>query len=186
MADPNHTQGATLDRLIDLATWSAQSPNGQSGKIALNTALMWKILDYRTSRQLPSWNTGLFHSSFPDFSPPNDHHEETTVDEPSCQNPTQGPRALTRDVADSPAWFAAIASPSERPDKRVTGSQMSGETQNFQDQASSSLDHNTQTPDWTWSEDVNRSTFMDVQYDFFTQPFDLDGSNSSRWDFGIL
>ena len=153
-----------------------QSVEGKSGKIALNTALMWQILGYWTPRVLRATNTGLFHSSFPEITLQVDQCEETTVEQPSCENPTQGPRASTRDIADSPTWFDTITSPS---------GQATGDTQNLPDTTSPFLKQPTQVADSMW-EDVNSSTFMDITSDFFTQPFDLEGSNSSRWDFGIL
>ena len=170
--------GEVLDQLIDQATYGAPKPPNTLGMIALNTSLMWKLLGYTSTEQLKDRRKGLFDESFIGITPHADN-EETAIDGPGCDNSQEELYAPRRNIAQSPTWFNAVTNgPPHAMREPVQHAELAQDA--AVQQESQSL------AQWSWEDTISGNTLMDINYDFFAQPFDLDGSNSTRWDLGTL
>lgn len=91
-------------------TAAGESP----GKIALNTSLMWSILDFASIGTSADKQSHFFHQSFPSLSRGvSDQRGNTTVEDLSTPAVVMAPRPAD-DYAQPVDWFDAVTSPSER------------------------------------------------------------------------
>lgn len=154
--------------------------------MSLNTALMWRILGYRTVYQDREWRRGLFHPSFPGPSPMRSRQEDTTVDGPTYRDDSTNPHVANRMISESPAWFNQPTYPINQvveQSPKIPGSRSQPQEVSGGSVAAS----NTPGPHmWNFDEMIDNNTLMDIRNDAFMQSFGLEGDDSNKWDFGIL
>lgn len=171
-----------LDKIIERATWMDNPGTDTSGQMALSTPLMWDILGYSTTKTKHPTKE-LFHPDFYINDTTTNQPKDTTVARPSCAKNPEVLCAQDRNVASSPTWFITVSTTAQNeageqpPQKQSEGHR--------QDDI---LDvTNDQSAMYVVDEDgLYDNTLMDLNYGIFTQPFDLDGSDLDRWDFGTL
>lgn len=190
----NATQSDTLEQLVNSATWATQSDeqeNSTSTSVAMNTALMWKILDYAAPRGDTWRGKGIFRSTSMATARSKTQHEQTTISEPQTDRAAAVEENSFRIMGTSPDWFKPVPPSSSKPieatwqisERRATNAQH--EIENAGPGTTASLEL-PELANWYWTEDPSNETFMDVANDPMSHFYDRDSSNSAWWDFGDL
>lgn len=157
----------------------------------MNTALMWRILDYAAPRGDSSIGNGIFHPAALDTAQSKRQHDETIMTEPPRNRSLDGLEGSTRAHGSSPDWFDPTPSISKVPLdstwNTIERGRVNDEPQNHSTLQGSIV--NTELPEmanWYWTEDLNNETLMDVSNDPMTQFYDRNSGNPAWWDFGDL
>jgi len=188
------TQCEALDQLVNSATWTTQadqSDRSSSTSVAMNTILMWRILDYAAPRGDSSMGKGIFHPGALDTAQSTRQNDQTIMTEPARHGSFDGLEGSTRAQATSPDWFDPTPSiskvPLEPPWESTERGRMTEESQNHSTLQGSNV--NLELPEmanWYWTADPNNETLMDVSNDPMIPFYDRNSGNPAWWDFGDL
>lgn len=157
----------------------------------MNTALMWRILDYAAPRGDSSVGNGIFHPGSLDTAQSKRHQDQTIITENPRTGSILGLENSTRVHTSSPDWFNPEPSTSIPP-LEVTWDTAERRPADKEVQNDSALPisiSNLELPEmanWYWTEDPNNETLMDVSNDPMIQFNDRNSANPAWWDFGDL
>lgn len=179
---------------MNSATWRTQSDQADhnvSTSVALNTALMWRILDYAAPRRDSSVGDGIFQLSSSDNSQSRRQPDQTIMTEPAGTNAMRTlENSTSRIHGSTPDWFDPVPSTAIPP--LVTWEAAERRPPSAVRQSDSTLqvsNPNMDVPEmanWYWTEDPSHETLMNVSNDPMVQFYDRNNANPAWWDFGNL